>query len=228
MTSKCHHTIPPFFSSTPYQQPILISTILSSHVLNTQCLFRLLPLLHILCILLWLPSHLRSFDPPNLQDCKSRWNVKISVGIAILRKPIMRGNSAETLLPGRGEKGDDFGGSMVAKDGSEHKERWNFIYLFLNSFPESSPSALGFTRCAIALTDSLVWYGSRVSSASLLLWVVSSLVWSWHRLISSRYLLVDSQRNLLQVLLLLLVRLPSGLHFIAQLSTFSLFMLYSL
>ena len=35
----------------------------------------------------------------------------------------MRGNSAETLLPGRGEKGDDFGGSMVAKDGSEHKER---------------------------------------------------------------------------------------------------------
>ena len=52
-------------------------------------------------------------------------NVKFSQGVAIPRKPIMRGNSEETLLPGRGEKGDDFWRrfSMVAKEGSERKER---------------------------------------------------------------------------------------------------------
>ena len=52
-------------------------------------------------------------------------NVKFSEGEAIPRKPIMRGNSEETLLPGRGEKGDDFWRrfSMVAKEGSERKER---------------------------------------------------------------------------------------------------------
>ena len=52
-------------------------------------------------------------------------NVKFSEGGATPRKPIIRGNSEETLLPGRGEKGDDFWRrfSMVAKEGSERKER---------------------------------------------------------------------------------------------------------
>jgi len=43
---------------------------------------------------------------------------------AVPRKAIIRGNSEETLLPGRGEKGDDFWRrfSMVAKNGNERKE----------------------------------------------------------------------------------------------------------
>ena len=49
-------------------------------------------------------------------------------GKATPRKPIMRGNSEETLLPGRGEKGDDFWRrfSMVVKEETKHcqqKER---------------------------------------------------------------------------------------------------------
>ncbi|KAF8182345.1 hypothetical protein BJ912DRAFT_1061814 [Pholiota molesta] len=44
-------------------------------------------------------------------------------GKATPRKPIMRGNSEETLLPGRGEKGDDFWRrfSMVVKEESTKK-----------------------------------------------------------------------------------------------------------
>ncbi|KJA20155.1 hypothetical protein HYPSUDRAFT_78460 [Hypholoma sublateritium FD-334 SS-4] len=43
-------------------------------------------------------------------------------GKATPRKPIMRGNSEETLLPGRGEKGDDFWRrfSMVVKEETKH------------------------------------------------------------------------------------------------------------
>lgn len=49
-------------------------------------------------------------------------------GKATPRKPIMRGNSEETLLPSRGEKGDDFWRrfSMVVKEETKHgapKER---------------------------------------------------------------------------------------------------------
>ena len=52
-------------------------------------------------------------------------NVSFEEGVATPRKPIMRGNSEETLLPSRGEKGDDFWRrfSMVAKEDSQKKER---------------------------------------------------------------------------------------------------------
>lgn len=52
-------------------------------------------------------------------------NVKFSEGVAVPRKPIIRGNSEETLLPGRGEKGDDFWRrfSMVAKEGNERSQK---------------------------------------------------------------------------------------------------------
>lgn len=51
-------------------------------------------------------------------------NVSFEEGVATPRKPIMRGNSEETLLPSRGEKGDDFWRrfSMVAKEDSRKKE----------------------------------------------------------------------------------------------------------
>lgn len=62
-------------------------------------------------------------------------SIKFSEGVAIPRKPIMRGNSEETLLPGRGEKGDDFWRrfSMVAKEGGKggsHSERWFCLFFF--------------------------------------------------------------------------------------------------
>ena len=52
-------------------------------------------------------------------------NISFEEGVATPRKPIMRGNSEETLLPSRGEKGDDFWRrfSMVAKEDSQKKER---------------------------------------------------------------------------------------------------------
>ena len=70
------------------------------------------------------PAFIRPSKSPALGN-GGAVNVKFSEGEAIPRKPIMRGNSEETLLPGRGEKGDDFWRrfSMVAKDGSERKER---------------------------------------------------------------------------------------------------------
>jgi hypothetical protein len=70
------------------------------------------------------PAFIRPSKSPGLQNGDAV-NVKFSEGKATPRKPIMRGNSEETLLPGRGEKGDDFWRrfSMVAKDGSERKER---------------------------------------------------------------------------------------------------------
>ena len=70
------------------------------------------------------PAFIRPSKSPGLGGAGAV-NVKFTEGVAIPRKPIMRGNSEETLLPGRGEKGDDFWRrfSMVAKDGSERKER---------------------------------------------------------------------------------------------------------
>ena len=70
------------------------------------------------------PAFIRPSKSPALRN-GGAINVKFSEGEAIPRKPIMRGNSEETLLPGRGEKGDDFWRrfSMVAKEGSERKER---------------------------------------------------------------------------------------------------------
>lgn len=70
------------------------------------------------------PAFIRPSKSPALHN-GSPVNVKFTEGEAIPRKPIMRGNSEETLLPGRGEKGDDFWRrfSMVAKEGSERKER---------------------------------------------------------------------------------------------------------
>ena len=70
------------------------------------------------------PAFIRPSKSPALRN-GGAINVKFSEGVAIPRKPIMRGNSEETLLPGRGEKGDDFWRrfSMVAKEGSERKER---------------------------------------------------------------------------------------------------------
>jgi len=62
-------------------------------------------------------------------------NVSFAEGVATPRKPIIRGNSEETLLPSRGEKGDDFWRrfSMVVKEESKKhpqaKERC-VIYLF--------------------------------------------------------------------------------------------------
>jgi hypothetical protein len=83
------------------------------------------------------PAFIRPSKSPGLHD-GGAVNVKFSEGKAIPRKPIMRGNSEETLLPGRGEKGDDFWRrfSMVAKDGSERKERLDF-----KNFPPT-PSCL--------------------------------------------------------------------------------------
>jgi hypothetical protein len=68
------------------------------------------------------PAFIRPSKSPALRN---EVNVKFSEGVAVPRKPIIRGNSEETLLPGRGEKGDDFWRrfSMVAKEGSERKER---------------------------------------------------------------------------------------------------------
>jgi hypothetical protein len=70
------------------------------------------------------PAFIRPSKSPALRN-EDAINVKFVEGEAIPRKPIMRGNSEETLLPGRGEKGDDFWRrfSMVAKEGSERKER---------------------------------------------------------------------------------------------------------
>jgi hypothetical protein len=69
------------------------------------------------------PAFIRPSKSPALQNGDAV-NVKFLEGKATPRKPIMRGNSEETLLPGRGEKGDDFWRrfSMVAKDGRERKE----------------------------------------------------------------------------------------------------------
>jgi hypothetical protein len=67
-----------------------------------------------------------AFIRPSAPLDGSAINVKFSeANKAIPRKAIIRGNSEETLLPGRGEKGDDFWRrfSMVAKDGNERKER---------------------------------------------------------------------------------------------------------
>ena len=68
------------------------------------------------------PAFIRPSKSPALRN---EVNVKFSEGVAVPRKPIIRGNSEETLLPGRGEKGDDFWRrfSMVAKEGGERKER---------------------------------------------------------------------------------------------------------
>ena len=75
------------------------------------------------------PAFIRPSKSPVSRD-GSALNVKFSEGKAIPRKPIIRGNSEETLLPGRGEKGDDFWRrfSMVAKEGNgkSQKERWVF------------------------------------------------------------------------------------------------------
>ena len=70
------------------------------------------------------PAFIRPSKSPALRN-EGAINVKFTEGQATPRKPIMRGNSEETLLPGRGEKGDDFWRrfSMVAKEGSERKER---------------------------------------------------------------------------------------------------------
>lgn len=80
------------------------------------------------------PAFIRPSKSPALRDA-SAINVKFAE--AIPRKPIIRGNSEETLLPGRGEKGDDFWRrfSMVAKEGNgkSHKERWvcSLCFFFL-------------------------------------------------------------------------------------------------
>ena len=70
------------------------------------------------------PAFIRPSKSPALQN-EGAANVKFTEGKAIPRKPIIRGDSEETLLPGRGEKGDDFWRrfSMVAKNGNERKER---------------------------------------------------------------------------------------------------------
>jgi hypothetical protein len=74
------------------------------------------------------PAFIRPSKSPVPRD-ESLINVKFSEGKAIPRKVIIRGNSEETLLPGRGEKGDDFWRrfSMVAKEGNERKERYFFF-----------------------------------------------------------------------------------------------------
>ena len=70
------------------------------------------------------PAFIRPSKSPAPSD-GSPINVKFSEAKAIPRKAIIRGNSEETLLPGRGEKGDDFWRrfSMVAKEGNVRKER---------------------------------------------------------------------------------------------------------
>jgi hypothetical protein len=71
-----------------------------------------------------MPAFIRPSKSPAPHDgCAI--NVKFSEGKAIPRKVIIRGNSEETLLPGRGERGDDFWRrfSMVAKEGNDRKER---------------------------------------------------------------------------------------------------------
>ena len=79
-----------------------------------------------------MPAFIRPSKSPVPRD-ESPINVKFSEGKAIPRKVIIRGNSEETLLPGRGEKGDDFWRrfSMVAKEGNERKERYGFFFLYL-------------------------------------------------------------------------------------------------
>ncbi|KAF8157881.1 hypothetical protein B0H34DRAFT_797324 [Crassisporium funariophilum] len=59
-----------------------------------------------------------AFIRPSKSPAPNEASVKFSEGVARPRKPIMRGNSEETLLPGRGEKGDDFWRrfSIVAKE----------------------------------------------------------------------------------------------------------------
>ena len=63
--------------------------------------------------------------PAFIRPASSPVNISFDEGVATPRKPIMRGNSEETLLPSRGEKGDDFWRrfSMVAKEDSRKKER---------------------------------------------------------------------------------------------------------
>lgn len=66
-----------------------------------------------------------AFIRPSTPRDESSINVKFSeVNTAVPRKAIIRGDTEETLLPRRGEKGDDFWRrfSMVAKDGNERKE----------------------------------------------------------------------------------------------------------
>ena len=76
-----------------------------------------------------------AFIRPSKSPAPRTASVKFSEGQAIPRKPIMRGNSEETLLPGRGEKGDDFWRrfSMVAKEGNGRspKERWVWFHFLL-------------------------------------------------------------------------------------------------
>jgi len=72
--------------------------------------------------------------PAFIRPATSPVNISFEEGVATPRKPIMRGNSEETLLPSRGEKGDDFWRrfSMVAKEDSRKKERC-VLFLSKNS-----------------------------------------------------------------------------------------------